>query len=481
MAMTNGSEDSHEDDDFAEMSCAQRCKQIIARGEAFITTVIILNVVVMAMQTDAPGGHWPFPSGCGNTTAASEQAPGFCIDIYHVLNGMFLLIFSIELVIRFIAFGCKGFFCSKDDWYWNLFDFTIVTLAGVDYMKGLITGGAAKNSKMLTILRALRILRILRVTRLLRLNKKLRILVTGLGASIPNVFWIFAMLLMLTFISAIFCTQLIGNQKELWGPNSVNGTIEAEEQIEELWGTVAKSMLTLFQILTMDNWVYTTNQIYERMPWMYLFFDTYVVFGAMVILSMLTGVMAEQMNEVREEEDKEEEKHQNSLFDKAMEEFHQHQLQKRNTNEFRLNKVEFQDLFNDEELVEKLEALKEEGEMTGGVFTPELAGELFECFDVDDSGYITWDEFQKGLFEVRKGLQPKHVFELRGVTAAAMKSVKKHPETLTSHRKGAPSPACETTLKAVEGVMDELEKKVMTFETLIKRVSAKVEQTSGVY
>merc|ERR1719215_1479306 len=69
------------------------------------------------------------------------------------------------------------------------------------------------------------------------------------------------------------------------------------------WGSVARSMFTLFQFLTMDGWGEVDEQVVRQMPWLQLFFFPFIFFGAFVIMSLLTGVMADHMNDVRKTEE----------------------------------------------------------------------------------------------------------------------------------------------------------------------------------
>merc|ERR1719240_84885 len=62
-------------------------------------------------------------------------------------------------------------------------------------------------------------------------------------------------------------------------------------------------MSTLFQFLTLDDWAGIARQVTDVMPAMQCFFISYIFFAGFVIVSLLTGVMAEHMNQVRESEE----------------------------------------------------------------------------------------------------------------------------------------------------------------------------------
>lgn len=120
------------------------------------------------------------------------------------------------------------------------------------------------------------------------------------------VFWISALMMMIILVMSIFCTTMIGQNAANWGPDMPD--------IEDHWGKVGMSCLTLFQFLTLDDWSNITRQVVwpstDQSPFMTLLlltmFLSYVVFAAFVILSLLTGVMAEHMNTVRQQEEADE-------------------------------------------------------------------------------------------------------------------------------------------------------------------------------
>lgn len=433
--------------------------------QGIVMCVIVLNTLCTAIQTDHP--RWFLPSGCTPPPDLVIENIigqfGPCYEIWYYVNTSFLFFFVVELSLRLYAFGCRGFFCSKDECAWNWFDFFVVVVAGLDYVKFCFHSHTA-NAKVLTTLRALRIMRLLRVVRLLKFDafKKLRLLLQGLLTSFEVVSWIMLFLFVMIFACAIFCTDLLGHQAALWGHEA--------GQIKERWGSMYKSMITLFQVLTLDDWNTITLQVYEVMPYMVIFFNLFVFFGSFVVLSLLTGAMADHMEQVRESNEEEDKKDNTEDFAVEIKTL-QATLVPNGTAEFELTRPEFRKLFEDPACREKLESSLNSCDLKA--IDGDEADTLFDCFDADNNGGVSWDEFRAGMNDIRKGLQPKHILELHSVACRALDEVERNKGTLRPIAK-APNKRCEEELERAEAMMDTMESRVQVFETRIKDVMEKV-------
>jgi len=75
------------------------------------------------------------------------------------------------------------------------------------------------------------------------------------------------------------------------------------EVISNSFGTIGRSMITLSVFLTCDDWSTPARIVNDQYGWMEYFWIWYIVMGAFLILSLLTGLMADQMMDAREEEE----------------------------------------------------------------------------------------------------------------------------------------------------------------------------------
>ena len=112
--------------------------------------------------------------------------------------------FTFEMVVKIIA---RGFaFAGKNSYIrepWNILDFIIVTSALLSIFA---------SDLEISFLKSLRILRILRPLRLISRNKGLKVAITALGASLPNIMHLQVIVLFFVFLLAILQTTLLSGK-----------------------------------------------------------------------------------------------------------------------------------------------------------------------------------------------------------------------------------------------------------------------------
>jgi voltage-gated sodium channel len=212
-----------------------------------VVAVILANAVVLGLQT--------YP--------ALEQSHGDTLDL---LNGIFLAFFVVEITLRVAAYLPRPwrFFLNG----WNVFDFLAVGLA--------FAPGLRENA---TVLRLARLARIVRVVHLL---PDVRILITGVLRSLPP---LGSMAILTTLI--LFVYGMVGWQ-----------LFSAE--LPDQWGTIGLAMLTLFVMLTLENFPAYMEAGMDVHPWSWIYFVTFVLIAAFVVLNVLIGIVLNSMEEARE-------------------------------------------------------------------------------------------------------------------------------------------------------------------------------------
>jgi len=215
--------------------------------DGFVLAVILANAVVLGLET-YPG-------------VARERG-----DTLDLLNDVFLGIFVVELALRIASYGRRpqDYFRSG----WNVFDFTVIALAFVP--------GLRANTTLL------RLARLARVVRVVRLLPDLRILLTGVLRSLPP---LFSMALLTTLI--LFVYGMVG-----W-------TIFGDELPGD-WGTIGDAMLTLFVMLTLENFPIYMEAGMEVHPWAWVYFVSFILVAAFIVLNVLIGIVLNSMEEARE-------------------------------------------------------------------------------------------------------------------------------------------------------------------------------------
>ena len=207
------------------------------------------------------------------------------------LDRVVLAIFIVEIVLKMGAKGKRPWQYFNDPW--NVFDFTIVVLALIP---------AAGQYALVA-----RLARLFRVLRLVRFIPKLQILVMALLKSVPSMIYVSMMLGLMFYMYA------------------VAGVFLFAENDPVHFGTLQEALLTLFRIVTLEDW---TNVLYTQLygcdvygygfredlctspktstivaP---IYFVTFVLFGTMIVLNLFIGVIISGMDEATAETQREE-------------------------------------------------------------------------------------------------------------------------------------------------------------------------------
>ncbi len=214
-----------------------------------IIAVILLNALVIGLETyDGIDDRWG--------------------DELFILNEVFLGIFTVEILIRVMAYGRRpaDFFRGG----WNLFDFTVVSLAYLPWIRESVT--------------LLRIARLLRVTRLFSVMPGLRVVVLGITRSIGPILSLSALTFLLLYVYGIVGWAWFGD----YDPAN--------------WGNIGRAMLSLFQILTLEGWNEFLDKEMQRYELAWIYFVTFVLIGTFVVLNLVIAIIVNSMDEVREME-----------------------------------------------------------------------------------------------------------------------------------------------------------------------------------
>ena len=179
---------------------------------------------------------------------------------------VFLWIFTVEILLRISIYPKKiDFF--KDSW--NIFDFFIIASAHLFMGAHFVS--------------VLRILRVLRVLRTISVIPSLQRLVEALLRTIPSLGNI---LILMTIIFYIF---------------AVKGTILFAHASPELFGSLHRSLLTLFQVVTLESWASgVMRPIMETAPYAWAYFVAFILVGTFVVFNLFVGVI---VNNVQQAED----------------------------------------------------------------------------------------------------------------------------------------------------------------------------------
>ncbi|XP_071055556.1 voltage-dependent calcium channel type A subunit alpha-1 isoform X4 [Onthophagus taurus] len=198
--------------------------------EYFIMMLIVFNTLLLMMKHDGQTDmfsailkylNWGFTSmftvECVLKIIAFgvryHESPPFLSDVLAAMNILFTFLFLCETVLKLIAFGIKNFFKEP----WNIFDFVTVIGSIVDALVvefGERAANVSKERENFINVGFLRLFRAARLIKLLRQGYTIRILLWTFVQSFKALPYVCLLIAMLFFIYAIIGMQVFGNIQE---------------------------------------------------------------------------------------------------------------------------------------------------------------------------------------------------------------------------------------------------------------------------
>ncbi|HSN71576.1 MAG TPA: ion transporter [Steroidobacteraceae bacterium] len=208
-------------------------------AERFIVALIVINAVTLGLETSA--------------TAMQVAGP-----LLLALDGAILAVFVVEILLRLLGRGL-GFFRDP----WSVFDLAVVAVA-------LVPATATYS--------ALRALRVLRVLRLVSMVPQMRRVVGALLGALPGLSSIVLVLLLVFYVFAVMATQLFGADFPEW------------------FGTIGRSMYTLFQVMTLESWsMGIVRPVMAEFPAAWAFFLPFILATTFTMLNLFVAIIVSAM------------------------------------------------------------------------------------------------------------------------------------------------------------------------------------------
>ncbi|MAP11790.1 MAG: ion transporter [Gammaproteobacteria bacterium] len=187
------------------------------------------------------------------------------------LNQAILAVFVIEAILKIIAVWPEPGKYFKEGW--NLFDFTIVVFSLLP-----ATGEFAMVA---------RLMRLLRVVRLISAIPELRLIVTTLINSIPSMLHVVLLMSIIFYIYAVIGYHLFHDHDPTH------------------WRTLGLALLTLFRVVTLEDWTDVMYTAMEWNPYAWIYFVSFVVVGTFVVVNLFIAVVLNNLDEAKQERLKE--------------------------------------------------------------------------------------------------------------------------------------------------------------------------------
>lgn len=216
------------------------------RVQNLIIALILVNAVLLGLETS--------PS----VMAAAGQ---FIIGLDRAILAVFVAEIALRLFVQRTAFW-------RDPW--SVFDFLVIAIALVP------------ASGSFAVLRALRVLRVLR---LLTMVPSMRRVVGALLAAIPGLGSIGLVLLIVYYVFAVIATNLFAASHPEW------------------FGSIGRSLYTLFQIMTLESWsMGIARPVMEHFPHAWIFFVLFILVATFTMLNLFIAIIVNAMQSYSDEE-----------------------------------------------------------------------------------------------------------------------------------------------------------------------------------
>lgn len=221
----------------------KKLKQLVESGgfQIAIIVVICLNALVFGFQT-APSVR----ACCGRWLSK--------------IDDLCLAVFTIELAIKMVAYNRRFF---RDPW--NVFDFTVVAVSFVPDC-GFFS--------------SIRLFRVLRIFKLISGVRHMRIILGAIVKSVKGILWTGSLLVLIYYVYGILGTHLFGARFEDW------------------FGSLGKSVYSLFQIMTLESWsMGIARPVIAVYPYAWIYFVSYILMTSFLVMNIIVGIVLTSITE----------------------------------------------------------------------------------------------------------------------------------------------------------------------------------------
>ncbi len=226
----------------------QACERLVATPafDIAIVTMILVTAIGLGLET---------------SQALGERFGAAIRVAYDVA----LVIFTLEAAIKLTAVAPRFGRYFGDGW--NLFDFVILVLAFLP-----------DAGEFALIARLARLLRVLRVVTVV---PQLRLIVVTLIRSLPGLGHVMLLLSVVYYVYAVMGVHLFRDHDPVH------------------WGSLGIALLTLFQVMTLEDWTEVMYIAMELHPMCWLYFVSFVMLAAVIMINLVIAVVINNLHDAR--------------------------------------------------------------------------------------------------------------------------------------------------------------------------------------
>ncbi len=231
------------------MNRVRRVCQRVAAARTFDATI-----VAMILMTAVGLGIETSPTIGGRFGSAISLA-------YDVA----LAVFVVEAAVKLTAVAPRFARYFGDGW--NLFDFTVLVLAFIPD-----TGDFALIARLARLLRVLRVITVV---------PQLRLIIATLIRSLPGLGNVMLLLSVVYYVYAVAGVHLFRDHDPVH------------------WNSLGIALLTLFRVMTLEDWTDVMYVAMELHPMSWLFFVSFVMLAAVIMINLVIAVVINNLADAR--------------------------------------------------------------------------------------------------------------------------------------------------------------------------------------
>jgi len=247
--------------------------------------IIFANAILVGMESNWTLRHMNHPD---------NHDINFDLSTFNTLEIIFLGIYYMEIILRFISGGLKALSNLL-----VIFDITLVVVGTIGAIYFAIVGydeNSSVDDETSVLLMSVHIIFVLRVFRLLRLLRALRLIyyfevlwkmVRDLLSSVPAVLSAIALITLTLYIAACFGVELIAKDTFL------RSLPETADIIDEYFSSIDTVMVTFVQFVTVDSVSSIYWPLVKNRRYLFFYFGLVIVVVSIVLMNLVTANLVE--------------------------------------------------------------------------------------------------------------------------------------------------------------------------------------------
>uniref|UniRef100_W5KQJ1 Cation channel sperm-associated protein 1-like n=1 Tax=Astyanax mexicanus TaxID=7994 RepID=W5KQJ1_ASTMX len=189
--------------------------------------------------------------------------------VFSAIESCFLGIYLMEMLLKLLALGHNYF---RDPW--NIIDFLITVLRVVDFLLPFMLSTSIHPP----VKKAARAIRAFRLLKAIRSIGRIQVLLTTLVQSLPSIASTSFLMAMVLIMFTVFLRVLYA------------------DTVPVSFGTFARTISTLFQVLTLDDWAMVYENSYSKgAPHVMIFLVVFIVIENLILLNFILAVLVDNI------------------------------------------------------------------------------------------------------------------------------------------------------------------------------------------